>query len=658
MERRKQASAASTPAAPSVETDLAAAKQLLADFEKVPDYWPALLFRMGSAYYESGQKWEALVVFDRLLSEFPKGADAEPALYASVICSSELFRVTRTLRLCQTYLREYPQGPNAETVGYLSGVTALQNNDAETAVAQLRETLEKQPKSKFREEIRFLLGNAYFMKGSLPEARESYGIYLKDYPQGAFREEVMYRHALAFIYEGKYGEALPEFAGYLKQYPDGAFTADAEYRRMLCLYAASKYNEIVTEAGLWEKRFPSNPIQGEVLSLLGDAHAGLNRPVQAASAYTRAYRSATSDEVLNYALLEAGAQWRKQGNWAEVSRLFETFVRERPNHPSVVTAMYWIGKAKAREGKAQEAKSFVVQSLQPYLNDPRRESVEQLLQQLAQLCVRPDAPVGDGPYDAVAELRKQLEPLRANAAATGKARFLYAEAQLFPLIKREGDVANIWKEIEIQFAPEDLSPALLAGVGDYLLSKQDPKSASKVYEMLRSNYPKSAFLDYAYVGLGEIAMATGESTQALRLFQTAVHQIAGAKLREAMIGQSRAQYELGLYDEAKKGFQAIASYREWRGEATAQAIYYLGEIEAKQKRYPEAIAHYQRVFVAYQKYPAWTGKAYLRCAESFDRLNKRQEAIGHLRDLLRNDKLKDSAEAKQALKLLGDWNAS
>ncbi len=658
MERRKQALASSTPVTPSVETDLAAAKQLLVDFEELPDYWPALLFRMGSAYYESGQKWEALVVFDRLLAEFPKGADAEPALYASLICSSELFLVARTLKLCQEYLRQFPEGPNAETAGYLSGVTALQSNDAAAAVVRLRDALEKQPKSKFREELRFLLGNAHFMKGSLPEARESYGMYLKDFSQGAFREEVTYRHALAFIYEGKYADALSAFAAYLKQYPDGAFTADAEYRRMLCLYAASKYSEIVVEAGLWEKRFPNNPILGEVLSLLGDAHAGLNRPVQAANAYTRAYRSASSDEVLNYALLEAGAQWRKQGNWTEVSRLFETFVRERPNHQAVVTAMYWIGKAKAREGKANEAKSFVVQSLQPYLNEPRRESVEQLLQQLAQLCVRPEVPAENGGYDAMAELRRQLEPLRGTATATGKARFLYAEAQLLPLIKRSDEVAKVWKEIEIQFAPEDLSPALLAGVGDYLLAKQDLKSASKVYEVLRTNYPKSAFLDYAYVGLGEIALASGDTQQALRLFQTAVTQIAGAKLREAMIGQSRAQYELGLYDEAKKGFQAIASFREWRGEATALAIYFLGEIEAKQKRYPEAIAYFQRVFVAYQKYPAWTAKSYLRCAEAFDQIEKRQEAVGHLRELLRNEKLKDSAEAKQAAKILGEWKAS
>ncbi|RFC45360.1 MAG: Tetratricopeptide (TPR) repeat/TolA-binding protein /Tetratricopeptide (TPR) repeat [Verrucomicrobia bacterium] len=664
MERRKQASAPSAsggasavPTSGTVETDLAAAKKLLTDFEKLPDYWPALLFRMGSAYYEAGQKWEALVVFDRLLADFPDAGDGEPTHYAALVCASELFLGARTLRLCESYLRKYPEGPNAETAGYLGGVTALQANDAAGAENRFREILERQPKSRFREEMRFLLGNALFMKGALAEARAEYQQYLKDYPSGSFREEVVYRQALAFIYEGKYAEALPAFAAYLQDFPDGSFAADAEYRRMLCLYAGSSYNEIVTEAGAWEKRFPNNPILGEVLSLLGDAHAELNRPVQAAMAYTRAFRSASSDEVLNYALLQAGAQWRKQGNWAEVSRLFENFVRERPGHPSVVTAMYWIGKAKAREGKTEEAKVFLVQSLQPYLNDPQRESVEQLLQQLAQLCVRPTPSTGGASYDAVAELRKQLEPLRSGAAATGKARFLYAEAQLLPLIKRGDEVPKIWKEIEIQFVPEELSPAILAEVGDFLRTGGNREAAGKVYEVLRDKHPKSAYLDAAYVGLGEITLGAGDAREALRLFQTAANEVPGSRLREAMIGQSKAQYELALYDDARKGFQTIAGYREWRGEATALAMFYLGEIEFKQRRYPESIAHYQRVFVAYQKYPVWTARAYLRCAEAFDKLNRRQEAVNHLREFLRNEKLKDSPDRARAEKMLSDWKA-
>ena len=101
-----------------------------------------------------------------------------------------------------------------------------------------------------------------------------------------------------------------------------------------------------------------------------------------------------------------------------------------------------------------------------------------------------------------------------------------------------------------------------------------------------------------------------------------------------------------------------ASIREWRGEATALAVYYLGEVEARQGHWAEAIAHYQRVFVAYQKYLPWAAKAYLRSAECFEKMGKRTEAVGHLKEMLRNERLRDFAETKQATRMLADWRAA
>ena len=153
-------------------------------------------------------------------------------------------------------------------------------------------------------------------------------------------------------------------------------------------------------------------------------------------------------------------------------------------------------------------------------------------------------------------------------------------------------------------------------------------------------------------------MASGDARQALQCFGYAADEIAGARLKDAMIGKARAQFALGKLVEAKQGFQEIAANRDWRGDATAQAVYYLGEIEAKQGRWAEAIAFYQRVFVAYQCYLPWAAKSYLRAAEAFEELGKRPEAIGHLREMLRNEKLKDFAETKRARELLASWGAS
>jgi tetratricopeptide (TPR) repeat protein len=256
----------------------------------------------------------------------------------------------------------------------------------------------------------------------------------------------------------------------------------------------------------------------------------------------------------------------------------------------------------------------------------------------------------------MAELKRQCRPLDDMANATGQARLLYAQAELAKLLRNDAAAQSLCGAIARRFKTEELSPVLLALVGDYLLAKGDAR-AEKYYSDLREDYPKSDYLDFAYVGLGELAMAGKDYQQALELFSHAADEIPGLKVKEATIGKARALFELGEYTDARKLFQQVAGVREWHGESTALALYYLGEIEARQGHWADAIAQYQRVFVAYQKFIPWAAKAYLGSAQSFEKLGRRAEAIGHLKEMLRSEKLKDSPEAKQAAKMLVDWGA-
>jgi TolA-binding protein len=199
---------------------------------------------------------------------------------------------------------------------------------------------------------------------------------------------------------------------------------------------------------------------------------------------------------------------------------------------------------------------------------------------------------------------------------------------------------------------------MLAVVGDYLLSKKDNDRAAQFYANLREDFPKSDYLDYAYVGLGELAMQKQEYQKALDLFTYAADELASMKIKDATLGKGRALLEVGKYPEAKKCFEQVAGVKEWRGESTAAALYYLGETEFRQAHYPDAVVHYQRVFVAYQKFLPWVAKAYLRSAESFEKLGKRPEAVNHLKEMLNNEKLRNFPEAKQAEKMLSGWGVS
>lgn len=151
------------------------AQKLLTEFEKVPNFAPAVMSRVGSCWYEWEKKWESIVVFHRLLEKYPMTKEAEAALYAMILCYSDLNRIKTAQKLCERYLNEFPKETNAGTVGYLMGAMSLQAQDPKTAVTYFETVMEKQPDSPFRDQIRFLIGNAKMQMGDVVAAQAEIG---------------------------------------------------------------------------------------------------------------------------------------------------------------------------------------------------------------------------------------------------------------------------------------------------------------------------------------------------------------------------------------------------------------------------------------------------------------------------------------------------
>ncbi|CAN5605273.1 hypothetical protein BH18VER1_BH18VER1_06710 [soil metagenome] len=682
------------PVANQLKADIARAQQQLEEFGKLPNITPAIYIRLARCFYETDRKWESIVVYQELLDRFPEAPEREPSLFGIIVALADVNQGQRALTRCEEYLREFKDGPNAETVGYLSGAVALQANDPGAAEGYFTRVLETQPKTPFREQIRFLFGNAKFAAGKFDEAAAEYKKYLSDFPKGASVEDVEYRIALTALFSGKYEEAMNGLDAYVKKYPQGTLISDAKYRLAVCKYAASLHDEVIADCKAWQTRFPDDQQLGEVLALMADSYAALDKEEEAIPIYIESYKVATTEEVMNYSLFAASKLLQKRDQWDKVSSLFTEFIQNKPDHPSVLTALYWIGKAKAREGQTDEAKRIMADTIKRYIADPQREPVEMLISQLAQLCAKkkrreppPEAspaaeptPDADGAsvvaatpaiepttaspapeIDPNIELESLLSGTEENEGPTAKARIIYAKAEIARLRRHAAEEEKHIATIAATFKPEDLSPMLLGRAGDYLLAKQKPDQAQAFYQRLMDEFPKSENVDFAYNGLGEIALAKKELNKALRYFSDGTDKIvASQKLKELTLGKAKTLLALGKLAEAKKVFEQVAAVREWRGEATAFSVYSLGEIEARQGRWAEANAFYQRVYVGYRKFLPWVAKAYMRSAESFEKLGKKEEAANTYRELVRlsNDKKElarfpETIEARKRLEAMG-----
>ena len=309
----------------------------------------------------------------------------------------------------------------------------------------------------------------------------------------------------------------------------------------------------------------------------------------------------------------------------------------------------------------KEALDILSKVITETLNDRRQEGSERLISFLAEKLarrvkkVRPGATPDPAAYNlkqAEADLDAVLQ-LKEGSSLIAQARAYYGKATLALLARDPARAESLWRKIADLFKAEELSPAILGTVGDYLASKGDPKAES-YFLYLTEHHRSSDYADFGFAGLADIRLAQGKAREALEICEEAItNNIAMSKEKDLRFCKARALLELSRFDDAQKEFKAIAEQKEWRGETTAGCLFHLGLIEERQGRIQEAVVLYQRCIVAWKKYERWTAKAYLRSGILLgDKLGQKDAARQTFQEMLTKDRIKDTPEAQEARKRL------
>jgi len=665
---------------------------VLDQFEKLPDTEVPVRLRQAKAYDEMDQKWETILIWESLLETCKDPQVRDDATYSLGADYCALTRAGDADAALDKYLADFPTGKHVEQAQFLKASVALEGGDyskAETVFGKLAGSGKKSD-NPLVEDAMFLVANSQFAQGMDPSnpanrdkyksAVESYKKYLAAYPNGKYAEECLYRVPLSWFQSGDYGKALEEFPNYLKKYPDGTFAGDVGYRIALCYQAANKHDEVIKLCEEWVKKHNGEAMQAEIMALKGDAYDKKNMAAESAAAYRESVELADNDDLLKYSVFQANTQYQKLNNWDQISEMFSRFAERHPDHPAAVAAAFWVSKAKIKQGKPEEAKKFLAEKIKVTIDDRRKDAVEQLLTLLAQTCSKrprpsllqagaPPSPTPPPdpnatptprpsatplpPYDAEGDFAKYLTEGSAGSTPLAKARIRYAQAQLASFTKKPDRQKDLMASIYKEFTADQLSAMLLAECGDIARSKGDNDKAELFYKELMTSFPKSDLLEYAYDGMGQVALARNQPAEAIRWFDDAVDKAnADAKLADVTYGKGRALLAQSKFDEAKKIFEQVASTKEWRGEITARALLSLGELEESRGKPDVAIQYYQRVFVAYQRFPNVVIPAYLKAAAAFVKLGKPADAVKDLQDLLSKPRLSSLPQADEARKKL------
>ena len=645
-----------------VETRIKATKDALDEIGKRADYDSTLFYRLGHTFLLRGGAWEAAIVFERLLKEFPQAEERELAYSELVRAYADSGRVDKMRTAMDDFMRAAPTSKLLPQALYVAAQTAFDRGKTDMQLEFLTVGVTQFPDAELTEYMMLMQANAQFAGGRFEEARKAAEGYVTKYPTGKFAEDATYLRAMATLVLGHASDAIKEINDYVAKYPEGRFVADGRYRIAAAQYAMQDYPAAEKQLEAWLTDFPVDHAQrGEALSTQGDVYAGEGRIDDAIASYRSAMAATLSDDQLGYVLDELTKHYQAKKDYNTAAVMWEDFAREHPDHPFVINAAYWIGRLRGREGKPDVAISQMGEIARRYVADPNRDAVERLLTQIAALLARNPKAGPDGvrpPPPSDAEIADRVERELVSPGTTNqptvKARVLFTEAEVASLRKKPELRDQLLARIGDEVSPEALPAGLLGRVGDLLRQRGKLDQARACYDQLVLRYPRSMYADFGYVGLGELAYTAGDYDTALTQFTNAIDR-AGArfKLLEATLGRAKTLLATGKLDEAKELFEQIAGNRAWRGEATAQSIYSLGEILRKRgatNDLAQAQAHYQRVFISYKKFTPWAARAYLSSGETFEKLGQGKEALATYKEMIRNrDRFESYPELSKAI---------
>ncbi|MCX7818539.1 MAG: tetratricopeptide repeat protein [Kiritimatiellae bacterium] len=614
--------------------------------EKIPNYDVELMFRIARSYMETRRLREASDLFYHLHLDAPADKQEE-CLYLSFLCAVRVRPPDRCLSRGHEYLDRYPGGPHYDAVSLMVGQVYANEQNWPKVLQVLGRALEVSPKHEDIAEVLFLLGYASFMEEKLADAQAHFGRILREFPGSEREVDALYWLGMSFLFDRKYEEARPNFDRLLQDFAASMYAEDALFRSATCDYALAAYEPAERKLLRFLDQYPGSKLLGEAHVLLGDISGALGELEEAVRRYTKGMESENLNiELYNHAAFRTGEMLRELKRYDDAIRHFEAYIARARPESNVPLAIYWMGECYWDKGEPERTLALFLDAVARYGGDRSELGVDLILEKFVDRSRAAGRPHGEEAWARLRDMLKRALEERQYTLALRLERVLMYDAGTSDA-EKAAMAKFMLREENLRFA----SAGVLEWIVDAASAANQPKLARAAAEALIRDFTETDYALAARRLIAEQAVAEGDLELAIVQYNIIREVYATSDAAaDALMRLGRLYAQTGQYDLADAAYRDLLGAKEWK-DRWPEALYARGQLWMARRKFEEASAYFERIYVLYGGHKAWVGKAYLARAECLAKLGRVRAATETLDEFLARSDLADLPEFASAREL-------
>ena len=635
------------------------------------------LYETGLIWYERGEYEKALLLFERVIKEFP-GSDviAEVyrmlgecrvvksdfagaqeafaramsvsevafdtrvnALYQLAWCQYKLDQRREALRTFSDFLDQYPTYPKATDARFWRAETHYQMGSWDAALKDY-DAVASNAASPKREQAFYGAGWSLYKSGAYREAAGRFQRLVTEFPSSQFTFDARVRLADCHFFLKDYKSAEVAYRAVVRQFPERKERDYAMYQLGQTYFRLSNYDDALRQLQGLISGLPSSPLADDAQYAIGWLWFQGKNYDEAVAEFRKVIQAFPQSELVARSHYSIGDAYYNQQNYSSAEQSYREVLRRFPQSSYVPDAISGIQYCLIAQGKQQEALNVIDAFVKENPGSPGAQGL---------LLKKGDLLFGQKQYDdAIREYRGFADrypasPLLANA--------YFWIGRSYEALGRLMDAASAYdRAAQVKNSvPKIRSEAYLQAAEAYRALKSYEKAIAALSEAEQLGGGTDVVAQVMYLQ-GKVREESGDIPSALQKFNAviAAHSVSVAA-DKARIALSRIYIREANYPDARSLAEQVATSRT--DEIGAEAQYLIGLQFTQQGDWENAIPAYLRVRYVFPAHEEWLAMTYLGLGEAYEATDDVRRAREAYQNVVKMDGQREAvAEAQRRLR--------